>query len=464
MKMITLLPFLLLLGACGAEDSSTDGGSSAVEASANTAPAKGWGNAEDAGDLPSALADADLPALTGQEPRAGKIEVSYTPNREPQFHFETDAIKDAELKEFYAEMDIKIDNEVIGTMTFVFWGDEAPITVRNWLRYADEGFYDGKIFHRVLRDFMIQGGSSNNTASGQGPHPKIKAEFSRAEERRHRYGVLSMARSQSPDSASSQFFVITDSHNPSVHNLNGQYSSFGILYNGIAVLERIADIETVNNPFSGEPSQPTQRAVATEVRVKRGKPTVEAEEIKRPPIDLNGEPERIRIQHILISFAGTRTAATRTKEEAEALADEVLKRAQAGEDFSSLVMEYTDDPGSKGSTPPGMYSMLNKGQQKPELSEEQQKDMEAWNKEVEEFVEGLRAKVNSGELPIEQAREQLQSHPAMAKLQTFSWTPRNQLVPAFGDTGFQLEVGEVGVATYDPQASPFGWHIILRYE
>ncbi|MGB0953091.1 MAG: peptidylprolyl isomerase [Planctomycetota bacterium] len=463
MKMITLTPLLLLLGACGAADSTSGEGTSAVESSANTTPSKGWAQAEGDAGVSGALADADLPSLSGQEPRAGKITVNYEPAQEPQFHFDTDAISDAELKEFFLEMDVKIDNEEIGTMTFVLWGDEAPITVRNYLRYADEGFYNGKIFHRIMRDFMIQGGSSNNTASGQGPHPKIKGEFSRDEARRHRYGVLSMARSQSPDSASSQFFVITDSHNPSVHNLNGQYSSFGILYNGISVLEQIAEVEVVNN-ISGEPSRPTQRVEVTQVRVKRGKPDVEAEEIKRPPIDLNGEAERIRIQHILISFAGTRTAATRTKEEAEALANEYLKRAKAGEDFDSLVLEITDDPGSKGTTPKGSYAILNKGQQKPELSKEQQAELEELNAEVETFVAGLREKVNAGTLPVEQAREQLMNHPAMAKMQAHSWTPRNQLVPAFGDVGFSLEIGEVGMASYDPQASPFGWHIILRYE
>ena len=464
MNKYHFLPFLLLMGACGAGGGADVTDVNQVQASANTTPSKGWEGAADSEELPEALADAELPSLDRQQPRADKIEVNYSPAQEPEFHFETDAIKDSELKEFYLEADIKIDNEEIGTMTFVLWGDEAPITVRNFLRYADEGFYDGKVFHRVLRDFMIQGGSSNNTASGQGPYPKIKGEFSDKEERRHRYGVLSMARSQSPDSASSQFFVITDSHNASVHNLNGQYASFGILYSGIAVLERIADIETVSNPFSGEPSQPTQRAVVTDMRVKRGTPEVEAEEIKRPPIDLNGEAERIRIQHILISFAGTRTTATRTKAEAEALANDLLKRAQAGEDFDALVRDNTDDPGSKGSVPPGMYSILNKGQQQPELSEEQQAELNKLNEEVETFVAGLREQVNSGALQIEDAREQLMSHPAMVKMQVHSWTPRSQLVDAFGDVGFSLEIGEVGMASYDPQSSPFGWHIILRYE
>ncbi|MDP6963212.1 MAG: peptidylprolyl isomerase, partial [Planctomycetota bacterium] len=267
-------------------------------------------------------------------------------------------VSDEQLKNYYIEMDCEIDGEAIGTMTFELWSEAAPIHVRNFLRYADEGLYNDRKFHRILRDFMIQGGSPDNTAAGKGAHGNIKAEFSNEKARAHRYGVLSMARGGNPDSASAQFFIITDSYNPSVKNLDGKYSSFGIMVNGVSVLEKIADIAVKPNPQSGEPSHPTQSAVIKTCRVIEGAVPQFEEVVQRPLPDIGDEPEFIRIQHVLVSFAGTRTQALRTKEEAEKLAAEILKRAQAGEDFAKLVEEYSDDPGGKTVTPRGSYSML----------------------------------------------------------------------------------------------------------
>lgn len=103
----------------------------------------------------------------------------------------------------------------------------------------------------------------------------------------------------------------------------------------------------------------------------------------------------VEVQHILISFAGTpRTRATRSREEAERLAGELLLRIRAGEDFSDLVTQYTDD------SPPGIYTMTK--------------------------------------------------------------AQRAGMVKGFGDVAWKLDVGEVGVSPYDPQASPYGWHLIKR--
>ncbi len=460
MKTSLFLSLSLILAACGGTDAPAANSSNG----ANSSAAKEWSTKSDApAETPADLQAADLPPVENT-PLAPRIEPQYKPAQEPTYHFEGEAITDSELKDFYLEMDIQIDDEDVGTMTFVLWGDQAPITVRNFLRYADEGYYNGRVFHRILRDFMVQGGSSNNSASGQGPHPMIKGEFSKEDSRRHRYGVLSMARSQSPDSASSQFFIITDSNSPSVHGLDGKYASFGILYHGVDVLERLADVPTVPNPMTGEPSQPTQRAIIKELRVLRGTPTVEAEEIERPPVDLHGEPERIRIQHVLISFAGTRTTATRSKEEAETLAKDIFERAKKGEDFASMVMEYSDDPGGKMSNPPGSYSLLNKGQYPPELSPEQDQERQNLEKELMALQDSLKAEIGAGTKTLDDARKEFMASPAMQKIQTYSWTPREKMVPAFSQIGFGLKVGEVGLAEYDPQNSPFGWHIILRYE
>lgn len=122
-----------------------------------------------------------------------------------------------------------------GNMEAEFWPDVAPNHVRNFLDLSYTGFYDGKIFHRVIPGFMIQGGDPTGTGTGSGPR-MLKAEFN---DRKHVAGVLSMARSASPDSASCQFFVM---HATSPH-LDGQYSGFGKLVSGQDVVDKI-----VNSP------------------------------------------------------------------------------------------------------------------------------------------------------------------------------------------------------------------------
>lgn len=121
------------------------------------------------------------------------------------------------------------------------------------------------------------------------------------------------------------------------------------------------------------------------------------------------EPDYITVQHILIGFEGSvpGKGITRSKEEAAALANEVRARALDGEDFDVLVKEYTDD------SHPGIYKMANTG------------------------------------LPGDR---------------TAQVYPRAGMVPAFGDVGFPLDVGGIGMAAYDPQTSPYGWHIIKRLE
>jgi parvulin-like peptidyl-prolyl isomerase len=121
------------------------------------------------------------------------------------------------------------------------------------------------------------------------------------------------------------------------------------------------------------------------------------------------EPDFVTVQHILIGFQGTLPGknVTRTRDDASKLADELLEKARSGADFDALVKEYTDD------SHPGIYKMANLG---------------------------------------------LQANPAAGLF------PRGGMVKGFGDVGFSLEVGEIGVAVYDPEASKYGWHIIKRVE
>lgn len=118
----------------------------------------------------------------------------------------------------------------------------APITVANFEKLVGEGFYDGLIFHRVIEGFMIQGGDPEGTGMG-GSKEKIKGEFLKngvPNGLRHTRGVISMARSQNPNSASSQFFIM---HKDAPH-LDGSYAAFGKVIEGIEVVDEIATCKT----------------------------------------------------------------------------------------------------------------------------------------------------------------------------------------------------------------------------
>ena len=127
----------------------------------------------------------------------------------------------------------------------------APITVANFEKLAREGFYDGLIFHRVIPGFMIQGGDPEGTGMG-GSGTNIKGEFSSngvKNDLKHTRGVISMARSRHPDSASSQFFIM---HRDAPH-LDGEYAAFGKVTEGIEVVDEIAETRT---DFSDKPIRP----------------------------------------------------------------------------------------------------------------------------------------------------------------------------------------------------------------
>ena len=130
-------------------------------------------------------------------------------------------------------------------MKIELYPEAAPITVANFEKLVKEGFYDGLIFHRVIEGFMIQGGDPMGTGFG-GSKDKIKGEFMQngvANPVKHTRGVISMARSMNPDSASSQFFIM---HKDTPY-LDGQYAAFGKVVEGIEVVDEIAVCETDAN-------------------------------------------------------------------------------------------------------------------------------------------------------------------------------------------------------------------------
>src|ERR687891_1242611 len=132
----------------------------------------------------------------------------------------------------------------LGDIKVEFYPEHAPKTVDNFRELAKKGFYDGLIFHRIVPNFVIQGGDpntrdlSNRTRWGTGgPGWNIKAEFNK---NKHSRGTLSMARSQDPDSAGSQFFIVLKDSN----FLDGQYTVFGRVISGMDIVDKIASLKT----------------------------------------------------------------------------------------------------------------------------------------------------------------------------------------------------------------------------
>ncbi|MBE6701114.1 MAG: peptidylprolyl isomerase [Ruminococcaceae bacterium] len=129
-----------------------------------------------------------------------------------------------------------------GEIKLELYPDIAPVTVENFVKLANEGFYDGLIFHRVIPGFMIQGGCPEGSGMG-GPGYSIKGEFSANgfnNPLKHDRGVISMARSMNPNSAGSQFFIM---HEKAPH-LDGQYAAFGKVTEGIEEVDKIASVST----------------------------------------------------------------------------------------------------------------------------------------------------------------------------------------------------------------------------
>ncbi len=143
---------------------------------------------------------------------------------------------------------VKFEMENGKEMVAELYPEIAPISVKNFQKLVDGGFYNGLIFHRVIPGFMIQGGCPQGRGTG-GPGWTIKGEFAAngvKNDLRHTRGVLSMARSMAPDSAGSQFFIM---HDDAPH-LDGNYAAFGKLVEGIEVVDEICQIMT---DFSDRP-------------------------------------------------------------------------------------------------------------------------------------------------------------------------------------------------------------------
>jgi peptidyl-prolyl cis-trans isomerase B (cyclophilin B) len=149
-----------------------------------------------------------------------------------------------------------------GDMEIVFFPDKAPSHVQNFVKLAKSGYYNGTIFHRVIPGFMIQGGDPNTkdpkkpeTYGLGGPSEKLKAEFN---DTPHRRGIVSMARTNDPNSAGSQFFIVVKDSN----FLDGQYTVFGEVVKGMDVADKIVNLP--RNPRNDLPNERVEIAVAVE--------------------------------------------------------------------------------------------------------------------------------------------------------------------------------------------------------
>ncbi len=140
---------------------------------------------------------------------------------------------------------VTIEMEDGGIIKMELYPDIAPNTVKNFISLVKKGFYDGTIFHRVIPGFMIQGGDPQGSGMG-GPGYAIKGEFSKNgfdNSLKHTRGVVSMARSQKPDSAGSQFFIMVDT----ATHLDGSYAAFGKVTEGMDVVDAIVSARRNSN-------------------------------------------------------------------------------------------------------------------------------------------------------------------------------------------------------------------------
>jgi len=182
------------------------------------------------------------------------------------FAGEENRVEKAPAKPAAAQNEVAVIKTSEGDMVVQFWSDAAPNTIENFKKLARQGFYNGTIFHRIVKGFMIQGGDPNSKDPAKeesygagGPGYTIKAEFN---DHSHERGVISMAREPDPDSAGSQFFICL----APVTRLDHQYTTFGKLIKGDDVLGKIGDTPVTRNSM-GENSKPTKRVTIEKIDI-----------------------------------------------------------------------------------------------------------------------------------------------------------------------------------------------------
>jgi peptidyl-prolyl cis-trans isomerase B (cyclophilin B) len=378
-------------------------------------------------------------------------------------------VSDQALADYHVRMDVAIDGADVGSMFFEFWPEIAPITVRNFFRLTDEEFYDGLTFHRVMRDFMVQGGDPNGDGSGTSPHGTIPAEFHTQLDYGHRYGVISMARLPGqPNSASSGFFLCCVDASP-VWRLDGEYASFGRLTQGVSTLEAIADVKVgpVTLGAGSPATKPYHLVRITRAEVLRGQ-APSGEEITQP-LEPGEEDEvaivrKVVLRQLVIGFDEcTLRGIERSKEEAAALASTVAELARAEDsDFKTLVLEYCDLPRADFATDPGRLRLLNDGVRDSSHARREHELIMTERAKMDE----ARQRVDQGSMTAEaftalsislnQARSEFKSE--------FYWRPFGAAERGVAAQVFGMHVGEVRIIPHSQTESPKGYTVIKRFE
>lgn len=181
-----------------------------------------------------ALSDGDEITIKAKYSKSKAKDLGLT-IKNPAKKVKVSGLKD--LLTGYYDCEIKVKN--YGSIKLKLDANTAPITVSNFVGLANDGFYKGLTFHRIIKGFMIQGGDPNGDGTG-GSKQTIKGEFTANgvdNPIKHTRGVISMARSQSYDSASSQFFIMHED----APSLDGQYAAFGCAYSGMDIVDKICD-------------------------------------------------------------------------------------------------------------------------------------------------------------------------------------------------------------------------------
>lgn len=163
---------------------------------------------------------------------------------------------------------VVLEVEGYGDITLELYPYYAPITVENFVSYVEDGFYDGLTFHRVIQNFMIQGGDPTGTGIGDSSLEKIKGEFSAngvKNNLKFERGVIGMAHSSDYDSATSQFFICQE--DDQVSHLNGQYAAFGRVVDGMEVVDSIAACDKTTEVENGQHYVPAEKIIITRAYV-----------------------------------------------------------------------------------------------------------------------------------------------------------------------------------------------------